>query len=167
MRIWIVNLSSVQKDTWKKQMISERIRESIRRFVRRGVDQAPDISLLPPSEAVQRLQLAKGKMLPYLHRFLIHTDQEYDPSSPSHPEQMRARGHEYRKRRNDLQLLRETVAGRMKDDQVRLAAFEGGLIPPDQVPHYFTWELDRVLNEEKALQDWIYSQEDLESNHNI
>lgn len=88
------------------------------------------------------------QLLPYFHRLIEYARRVTDPNSPSHPDRLRENGLNYRSMRHKTRLSREEVSKRMGVDSVQLAAFEGGLIPSDDLPEDFVQRLNSALGNE-------------------
>lgn len=98
-----------------------------------------------PKEREESTRLM-GQALPYYLRFMFHVARVTDPASPSHPSNLRDIGSYYRTLRKERSLLRLEVAERASIDVVQLFAFEGGLVPLEDLPEDFVNRLSGVLN---------------------
>lgn len=104
----------------------------------------PELDEVTPRE-LEELEQFREKLLPYYHRYMDYVARATDPTSPSHPVRMRQIGHHYRVLRRHAGLSRAKVAEEMGGDPVQLAAFEGGLIPPEDLPQGFPERLSQFL----------------------
>lgn len=98
-------------------------------------------------EELWELDQFREKLLPYYHRYAKYVARVTDPASPSHPDQMRENGRRFRLARKQAGLSRAVVAEQMGVDPVQLAAFEGGLVPPDDLPEDFVRRLRKILSD--------------------
>lgn len=107
-----------------------------------GLEEAVTPEKLEELEELDRLMEA---LLPYYHRYAEYVARITDPASPSHPDRMQEIGRGFRRARKAAGLSKDEVAQRMGADPVQLAAFEGGLIPSDDLPEGFVEKLKVVL----------------------
>lgn len=98
-------------------------------------------------QELNELAQFREKLLPYYHRYMEYVARVTDPASPSHPDQMRERGRRFRLARKQAGFSRAAVAEQMGVDPVQLAAFEGGLIPSDDLPEGFVERLRKILSD--------------------
>lgn len=101
-------------------------------------------------DEVKELDRFGEELLPYFHRYMVTVALVKDPTSPSHPDRLRQDGLRYRSIRKKAGLTRAELAKRMNEDPVRLAAFEGGLVSPNDLYPDFEQSLKRLLTEELA-----------------
>lgn len=99
------------------------------------------------AEELAKLDQFREAMIPYYHRYAEHVARVTDPASLSHPDRMREKGRRFRLARKQAGFSRAAVAKQMGVDPVQLAAFEGGLVPPEDLPEDFERRLAKILSD--------------------
>lgn len=106
-------------------------------------------------EDMKEFEQFAEQLTPYHHRYMVYLSrlESIDPKSSSHPIKMMETGFRCRAIRKQCGLSRDEIAQQVGVELVQLAAFEGGLIPPADLPEGFAQKLSAVLTkglEQKA-----------------
>lgn len=102
-----------------------------------------------PGEEVADLVNFAEELQPFYECYKTYSTAagDIDPNSPNHPDKMHEIGNHCRAIRKRCLLSRNSVAEQIGVPPVQLAAFEGGLIPPADLPEGFGDKLSNVLSE--------------------
>lgn len=98
-------------------------------------------------QEVERMVQFGIELRPYWIRYQTYVQESGSiyPTSPAHPSRMHETGLRCRRIRNHCSLPRDFVAEQLGVPPVQLAAFEGGLIPPVDLPEGFAQNLSEIL----------------------